>query len=155
MDLKEFPQFWVTAKPPKFVEIGQLSPVYGRVLEGAIIHLSSPEVATIQQSEGEEAALLMMEEKQVAQMMKPNQEKHVQDLYYVHIKENEFLAVVESDAQIQIDEGRWVHEKLRGKRLRVLERKGIAAQRQNLNTDDNDPWVKALLKVRYNLTKHL
>jgi hypothetical protein len=113
MDVNEYAQFYVTAKPPRTVKVGQLCPVYRHVPEGSTVHANSVAVAAIQGFEEDDTALFVVNQmNQDTVATQPSDTNQSESLYFVPIKEKEFIAVVVNDTQIQIDEGKWIHEKL-------------------------------------------
>lgn len=68
-------------------------------------------------------------------------------LHVVKLKSGIFVAIMEADPKAVDDGDSYLVEKLRSKRLRLFKLNSVEVRKSKLKTDDEDPWVKLLLKV--------
>jgi hypothetical protein len=68
-------------------------------------------------------------------------------MHIVEIKSDIFVAIMEADPKAVDDGDSYLVEKLRSKRLRLLKLNSPKVRKHKLKTDEEDSWVKRLLKV--------
>jgi hypothetical protein len=68
-------------------------------------------------------------------------------MHIVEIKSGTFVAIMEADPKAVDDGDSYLVEKLRSKRLRLFKLNSSEVRKHKLKTDEEDPWVKRLLKV--------
>lgn len=68
-------------------------------------------------------------------------------MHIVEIKSGVFVAIMEADPKAVGDDDSYLVEKLRSKRLRLFKLNSSEVRKHKLKTDEEDPWVKRLLKV--------
>lgn len=68
-------------------------------------------------------------------------------MHIVEIKSGIFVAIMEADPKAVDDGDSYLVEKLRSKRLRLFKLNSSEVRKYKLKTDEEDPWVKRLLKV--------
>lgn len=68
-------------------------------------------------------------------------------MHIVEIKSGIFVAIMEADPKAVDDDDSYIVEKLRSKRLRLFKLNSSEVRKLKLKTDQDDPWVKRLLKV--------
>jgi hypothetical protein len=68
-------------------------------------------------------------------------------MHVVELKSGIFVAIMEADPKAVDDGDSYLVEKLRSKRLRLFRPNAPKVRKHKLKTDEEDPWVKLLLKV--------
>jgi hypothetical protein len=76
-----------------------------------------------------------------------DEEEGEQPMHVVELKSGIFVAIMEADPKAVDDGDSYLVEKLRSKRLRLFKLNSAEVRKSKLKTDEEDPWVKLLLKV--------